>query len=315
MEHKVKNINVCVGMSRKSPDLAVIMGIHFKCDWSCLTQLKNNITCDTVYNGAEDSALAYALFEHIRDKFIGSPLELSKSRVSRVSCDSQNGKFVISWNTQGSLSTLRRTIAVALASLTPMKLYSKYAENMKLLGGKSDRACFNHSANSMANAIKSNISIVAVGKIKMDAAKLKDLVNRVSIKIPKQETPPAKEITKPEKRKDYSHTFPVVKASGIAAVLVADYIRSKSGGMAVELDSDRVVVYNKSWEVKHKALKQAARINDYVRTKYEKLGKDFPCILAYYAITQEFTDCDTVSKILKTKLTPSNAKDLLKKAM
>ena len=182
MESKLKNLTLVVGMCKKVPDIAVLMGLHYDCSKINLINLKTNNPSDELLNGAESSALGYALFEAIRDKFIGSPLELARSRVSRVDCDSINGKFLISWNTQGSVSMLRKTIGLALSCLDPAKLYAKYAENMKLLGGKNDRDVFNYLANEMIDAIKKGIKVDVVGKINVDAAKLKDLLAKVDNK-------------------------------------------------------------------------------------------------------------------------------------
>ena len=299
-------------MCKKMPDIAVIMGIHYKCSKINLINLKSNNPTTELVNGAEESALGYALFESIRDKFIGSPLELSRSRVSRVDCDSLNGKFLISWNTQGSLSMLRKTVGLALSALDPAKLYSKYAENMKLLGGKTDRDVFNYIAGEMISAIKNSVKVVVVGKIKVDSAKLKDLLGKVDKKQPKMTTIPKG--TKPQKHAECPCDYPHVNASGISAVVVADYIKSKSGGMGVDVFDGKVIVYNKSWDTKKKSLK-GDRAKDYVKQKYEKLKGDFACVLAYLAITQGYADCCTISQIIKSKPTASSMNSLIQKSL
>lgn len=311
METSLKNITLVVGICKKMPDVAVVLGFHYDCSKTNLIKLKTNNPSETLITGAEGSSLGYALFEAIRDKFIGSPLELSKSRVSRVDCDSINGKFIITWNTQGSISMIRKTIGLALSTLDPAKLYSKYAENIKLLGGKNDRDVFNYCANEMLTAIKKIVKISVVGKIKIDMPKMKDLITKVDKKMPKPTTIPKG--TKPDKHADELCNYPHIKVSGIAAVVVADYIRSKSGGMGVDVYTGRVVVYNKSWTTKQSSLKKADRIKDYVRQKYEKLGKDFACVLAYMAITQGYAECCTVTQIIKSNPTPQSMVELIKK--
>jgi len=313
MEVKLKDITLVVGQCSKLSDIAVIMGIHYDCSKNNLINLKTNNPTADLLTGAEGSALGFALYEIIRDKFIGSPLELSKSRVSRVDCDSINGKLLISWNTQGSMSMLRKTIGLALSALDPPKLYSKYAENIKLLGGKNDRDVFNYYANEMIAAIKKGIKITAVGKIKIDSGKMKELLSKVENKQPKSETLPKG--SKAPQHTDCICSYPSIKVSGIAAIVIADYIRSKSGGMGVDVFTDSIVIYNNSWPSKQAILKKSDRIKDYVRQKYEKLGKDFPCILAYMAITQGYSECCTVSSIIKSKPTPANMVELIKKSI
>lgn len=317
MEVKNKNVELIVSACKKLPDIAVICGMFYKCDKHCLKQLSQGDPCEEkeLHDGAESAALAFALYELVRDKFIGSPLEMTRSRVSRVECHSLNGKFLITYNTQGSVSMLRKTTGLVLGTLQPSKLFSRYSENMKLLGGKVDREHFNHEANLMCVAIKKSVKFVAAGKIKITAPKLKELLGKVVGKQPKLEVMAAKVVTKPPKREQHKTDYPIVKTTGIAAVVVSDYIRSKSVGMGVDVSDEGVIVYNHSWATKHKALKKPDRIKDYVRQKYEKLKDDFACVLAYLAITQKWADCCTVHKIVKSKPKPKDMVDLLKKAL
>ena len=312
MEAKLKNIEMVVGMCRKISDIAVIMSIPYKVDKLCLKKLKCNNVCENVYSGSESAALGFALFEVIRDKMVGSPLEVSRSKVSHVNCDAINGKFLITFNTQGSISALRKNVGIILSSLAPHKLYSKYAENMKLLKGKSDRDVFNHCANEMSDAIKKIIQFSVIGKIKVDGAKLKELLGKVEKKLPKQTTEKG---TKPEKHKEHELDYPTIKVSGISAIAVADYILSKSGGMGVDILDDKVIVYNKSWPTKQSTLNKAERIKDYVRQKYEKLDKDFPFVLGYSAITRNLADCCTITSLIKSHPTASSMVGLIQKVL
>jgi len=313
MEAKLKNVEMIVGSSKKLPDIAMIAGIVFKVNKHCLKKLQCHESSEELYTGVERACIAYALFELVKEKMVGSPLEISKTRVSAVRCNALNGKFMVSWNTQGSFSMLRKSTGVFLSCLVPHKLYSKYAENCKLIGCKADRSVFNKLANDMSSAITKSVKIAACGKIKITAPKLKDLLSKVIKKCPKQSQ--VKDTSAPPKHAEFSTDTPFVKASGIDAVVVADYISAKSGGMSVCVFDDKVYVYNKSWPTKRKALKKANRVNDYVRQKYEKLKKEFPCVLAYMAITHNYTDCCAATKILKSKPTPSSAGTLLKKCM
>lgn len=317
IEVKSKSVELHVLPCKKLPDIAVIMGIPYKCDKHCMSKLQSNSKCENFHEGAESAALGFALYEVIRDKFIGSPLELSKSRVSRVSCNALNDKLLISWNTQGTGSMLRKTMGLVLSTLNPVKLFSKYSENLKMLGGKVDRKVFNTCASDMVKAINKSVKFVAVGKITTDKSKLNDLISKVVKKQPKMETPAAKDMAKPTKRDAFKPSYPTIKVSGVAAVAVADYVRSQSGGMGVDVYTDMIIVSNESWDSKKKSLKSAERVKKYVQQKYEKLAKEkiFHCMLAYLAITQDFADCCTVAKIIKSKPTPSSLIDDIKKAL
>lgn len=311
MQVKHKNIELNLAQCKRVADIAVIMGFHFKTNKQCLNMLKCNHPSDTNYNGMESAALGYALYELVKEKLAGSPLEIAKSKVSRISCNGLNGKFLLSWNTSG-FSGLRKTLAVALGCLSAPKLYSKYAENMKLLGGKSDREVFNTVSNQMTDAIKKGIKIGVIGKIKVDEKKIKDLLSKVEPKLPNQEI--LKGTKSIPKYIDYNQEYPKIKASGIEAVAVADYISAKSGGMSVDVFDGCVVVYNKNADTKIKQLKNKNRISDYVK-KYEKLKDDFYEVFGYMAIVQNLAECCTISTIIKTKPKASIMTDLIFKSM
>ena len=306
-----KNIELNLVSCKKVADIAVIMGIPLKVNKCCLNKLRCNNPSEKLYTGSESAAMGYALYELVKEKMMGSPLEIAKSKVSRISCNALNGKFLLSWNTSG-FSGLRKTISLVLSCLSAPKLYSKYAENMKLIGGKSDRDVFNTLSNEMTDAIKKSIKFNVVGKIKVDNVKLKDLLMKVEPKLPKQET--LKGTKSVPKYEEHSQIYPTIKASGIPAIAIADYIRAKSGGMSVDVCNNYILVYNKNADTKINQLKKKDRIKDYVK-KYEKLKDEFYCVFAYMAITQNLADCCTIASIIKTKPKAASMVELISKNM
>lgn len=316
ISEKNKNIELTVGQCKKVPDIAVILGIHFDVCHASLFKLHDSFSFDNmkgnkVYTGSEKAALAYALYTVVRDKMVGSPLELSRSRVSRIEFDAQEGKFMLSWNTQGSVSMLRKTIGIVFSCMNPHKLYSRYSINCKNLGCTADRNVFNYVANEMADAIKKSIKIAAVGRINVDKSKIKDLLTKVNKKL--VNTTQEKKTTKPPIRDKFVHDFPVVKASGIASAAVEDYIRSQ--GMGTASLGNEIIVYNKSFESKKNAFKQADRIKKYVSQKYDKIGTDFSCVFAYLCITQLYCTCCSATDIIKNKPTASSMVSLIQKTL
>jgi hypothetical protein len=319
MEVKNKNVSLCLGVAKKVADLAVSLTIPFPGIASCCLK-KLSCNCEgakELMTGSEEAALAFALYENIRDKLMGSPLEISKSRAGGITCRSINNNIVITWNCQGTGASLNKTCKIVAACLNPIKLYSRYNENIKFLSGKGgDREVFNYCVKKLAMGIKKSVYFAAVGKITMNPKKLAEIIKAIEKKLPDLEFPSAKEIANPEKRpKDTGESYPSVKCSGIAAVAVADYIRSNSLGMAVEVTGNEVIVYNMSWESKHKQLKDSSKISDYVDKKYSKLGDAFPTLFAYYALTQEMADGQTISRIIKSKPKMSELSALIKKAL
>lgn len=311
MQVKHKTIELNLAPCKKVADIAVIMGIQFKVNKCCLNKLICNSPSEKLYTGSESASMGYALYELVKEKMMGSPLEISKSKVSRISCNALNGKFLLSWNTSG-FSGLRKTMSLALSCLAAPKLYSKYAENMKLLGCKSDREIFNTLSNQMTDSIKKEIKFSVVGKIKVDDAKLKDLLTKIEPKIPKQEA--VKGLKPVPKYEEHVQLYPTIKASGISAIAIADYVGAKSGGMSVDVCDNYVLVYNKNAETKINQLKKKDRIKDYVK-KYEKLKDEFYCVFAYMAITQNLGDCCSIASIIKTKPKAASMVELISKNM
>jgi hypothetical protein len=316
ISQKFKSIDFTISPCKKVPDIAIIMGIHFDVCHAALFKLHESFSYDNmkgnkIYTGSEKAALAYALYTTIRDKMVGSPLELAKSRVSRIEFDAQEGKFMISWNTQGSVSMLRKTIGIAMSAMNPHKLYSRYATNCKNLGCSSDRNVFNNVANEMADVIKKGIKIATVGKIKIDDAKVKDLLTKVEKKLPKLSN--EKNSTKPPTHDKFVHDFPTVKASGITSAVVEDYIRSQ--GMGTASIGSEIIVYNKSFETKKNSFKTSDRIKTYVKQKYEKLGADFSCVFTYLCITQLYCTCCSATQLLTSKPSANSMVSLIQKAL
>jgi hypothetical protein len=319
MEVKHKNIQLGVGICKKVSDIGVCLTISYKgiSPYCLKTLLCNNPPQEPkLMQGSEEAALAFSVFECIRDKMIGSPLESVRSKVSNIKCKSLNNKLVIYWNCQGTGSALRKTLSLAISCLTPHKLYSKYKENMKFLGGSAPKEHFNYCVKNMIDSIKNNIHIVAVGRINIDAQKLDILVKSVYNKYPKLESPSDKEIKMPPKRECDIKTFPYVKcSSGLACIAVADFINSNSGGMGVEVHTGIVEVYNDNWETKKNQINSSKRIEDYVRQKYDKLEDHLGLMLGYYAITKCYADSDTLSKLILKNITSQELKKLIKEAL
>lgn len=318
MEVHNKNISLCLGVSKRVPDIAVSLSIPFSgvapC---CLKKLMCNCADGSgLMKGSEEAALSFALFEAIRDKFVGSALELSKSRVSNMSCATVGGNLVIRWNCQGTGSSLRKTCGLAVSCLNPAKLFSKYTENIKFLSGKGgNKEQFNYCAKKLAEGIKKHITIAAVGKINTDKEKLNEILKVVQNKMPDVEIPKDTEAPPKHESKDSEDSYPLVKCSGLAAACIADYIRSNSAGMGVQVVESGVIVYNTSWETKKKQIREDRRIKDYVQKKYDKLGAEFSTIFAYFILTQNYADSETVAKVIKNKPKPADLVALIKAAL
>lgn len=317
MESKKNAVLLTVSKCRKMPDIAVVLGVKYEANHASVQKLKDAFSFDNLqsnnclYTGAEYSALAYSIFMLIKNKMVGSPLELSRSKVSNIDCNVIGKKFLITWNTQGSISALRKTIGLALSSMNPHKLFSAYSVNIKNLGGKVDREVFNMVANKFASSIKESIKIAVVGKINVEKPKLDEMLSKVISKLPKLSM--EKSVKSPVKHEEFKHSFPSIKASGITAAVVADYLKSQKYSLSVL--GDEIIIYDNKFTSKQKSLSDANRVKTFVKQKYEKLGDDLSCIFAYLCITQSLCDCCAASSIAKSKVKPNDMISYIKKSL
>lgn len=306
MEAKKKNVNVFFAESRKVPDVSISFSIKFKAGGICLSKLRCNYPCQESCKGCYYASLSYAMYESVRDKLMGSPLELSRSRVSNIKCKSLGNDLVLSWNTAPTFSAIRKSLVLAVSCLTPHKFYSKYSDNAKLMGIKPDRSEFNGLVEEFIKSVKDGISVAIVGKARLDKSKLQQLADKMQEKIPPQKSDsPRKKIPQLAELKS---EHPSWEAKGLGAALAVDYIQLKSNGMHVELAGNKIYVYSKSWDSKKKSLKP--RIKDYVDKKYKKLGIHLGGVLAYLISTQCHGSVATIKAASKIK--PEKIFDLIK---
>lgn len=285
---KVKQISLDVVVLPKVHNLSVSVSIPFACSPEYLAQLIGNNPCDAcesnkpiIYKGAEESAVAFALYSLVREKLCGSPLEVARCKVDHVVCAAHENSFVISWNTQGTGSALRKTIGVVLKCMAPNTLFSRYSHNMKVIGGKDDRAEFHSIANKMIEGLAKQIHFVAVGKIKADVD-FKGLLETASNKYSSSSKSPASECKAPEKHQEAKSEWPKLTCSdGAAAIVVSDYISHKNFG--IQLCGRHITIYSRSWGSKRDAIKQRSAIAAYVGAKYGKLDDLAGPYLAYRA--------------------------------
>jgi hypothetical protein len=301
---KVKQISLDVFVLPKVHNLSVSVTIPFWCSPECVAILWGNNPCEsdegrcnTLHKGSEEAALAFALFSHIREKLSGSPLEVARCKVDHVTCGAHDNEFVVAWNTQGTGSALRKTIGVVLKCLAPNALFSRYSNNIKVLGGKVDRAVFNYLANKMIDGINKSIEFVAVGKIKADAD-FKELLSVAANKYSASSKSGAGDTQAPETHSDHKGEFPLLTCTnGSAAIVVADYIHHQ--GFGLRLCGRHITIFTKAWGSKHDALKKKDRINGYVAAKYEKLDKLAGLFMAYRANSAAMGSASAISGIAK----------------
>jgi hypothetical protein len=313
---KIKQISLDVVVLPKVHNLSVSLTIPFWCSPECIALLLGNNPCEsdegmcaTLHKGAEESAIAYALFKLVQEKLCGSPLEVARCKVDHVVCGVHDNSFVISWNTQSTGSALRKTIGVTLKCLAPNTLFSRYGYNMKVLGGKSDRAEFNSVANKMIEGLTKQIHFVAVGKIKADSD-FKGLLETAVNKYSSSSKSAASETKALAKHAEHKMDWPkLVCSDGAAAIILADYIAHQ--GFGLRLCGRQITIYSRSWGSKRDALKKKDRISAYVASKYGKLDKLAGPFLAYRANSSAMGSGSAVLSVSRqTKPTEVIAKNI-----
>jgi hypothetical protein len=312
MHVKKDNISVVVESTKKVADIIVALSISTKdINDCCFYSLKNQCAITAAADEAYMAAVAYAVFEHIRDKLTGSALEVFKTKVSNVNCYVTNGAFTVTWNTQGTVTSLRKTTGIALSCLNIHKLFPKYTENIKFLTGKgADRDTFKYICDKFAKDIIKSVKIVAVGKINATQGHLDDLIEKISGKFPKSELSTSSKAAAPPKSNkliaDDGAISTTINCSGLDAGLVADYIRNNSSLASVYVNSAGVTLPIKDL-TKIKKLQDKKRIEDYVAKKYTKLHTvgELPVLLVYFLLSHGFIDANVADSTLKSKPTVS----------
>lgn len=316
MEFCHKNLTVKVLQTKKVADICIVLDFPFTCCWCCLKCLMHNDSMEGVTkNNSLNSALGFSIFETIREKMVGSALETMKLRVSKINCSTNGERFVMSWNTQGTVSNMRRTCTLALSSLNPDKMFSKYMENVKLLGLSSNRDEFEYVADQMIAGLKKEIAIMVIGKINIKEDVLKDTVKTIhsKLKLSAKQGTVVKGIPKSSNDSGHSET-PSIPIKGVAGYLVMDYILHKSNGMGADFSGKDVFIYNKSWETKKKQMDSSDKISDYVDKKYGKLDDCLEEMVAYHFASHYVADTDVICKI-SDGLKLSEIKSMIKEGL
>ncbi len=320
MKVKKEGLTLVVGVSKRPADIVVGMSIKLKniapC---CFKKLKNNCMQEAVaMRGTAQAAFAYALYEAVRDKLAGSGLEIFKTKVSDVDVNVINGMITIIWKTHGTISALRKSMSIAVSCLNPTKLFSKYAENYKLLtGNKASQVEYQPLAEEFAENIRKEILFTAVGKINITMAKVRDIVDFVVEKIPETDLH-ASALYHAKNRisaDEVPTLFPHIVCKGLDAAVLVDYIRNNSNGINVEIANDRVVIYSKTWNTIHKNLKDSKKITNYITKKYSALEEknELAAIFAYFTLAQGLCNTETIAQIIESGLKTTKLIEAIKK--
>jgi hypothetical protein len=338
---RIGRINLTFLPSKKLYNVAISVSIPYSCDWYSLKLLNSNLESyyhgeekeekcmHIMFDGVEKSALAFAMFNRIRMKLIGSPLDTIKYKVNDLSCNVHGNQFVICYTTQGSITAIRKTIGDIVSYLTSAGLYSRYSHLIRFLGGQPNEEEFNYCANEIVNAVKNGVGICIIGKsaglterkeekearqLRANAEALTTLANAIRSKLPGKPKPSKKGMRKPERLNPYQHSYPFVETSNLLeAIIVGDYIENKLG-VRIDVHNSMVVIYSGIFDRKRDDLKRADTIRDYIK-KYDKLGAELPATLGYLGIMHHCIGCNTINTLIRSGITTSKMIEIIRKSL
>ena len=284
------------------PNSSVVLSFKYICNWFVLQKLIRGQPCSCLElaYASENTCVAYSIYEVIREKLIGSPLEQSKSKISTMTCDYQNGEFIMSFNCPNNINVIKKNLLVAVSKITPQKYYTKYSHNIRLLNGTPGKKEFLYCSDILKDA---KLSVFIVGKFNINEEKFMDLLNKIDSKFSK--IPPQVGGERPlSMNKTQGRTsYPSNSADGYKSVFVKDFIKSETGLPCV-INSGEVIVYNKKWDVNSKKV-SASAIKKHTEQKYAKLKDKFIIMTLYMIASECLLDIYNMIKLYKDNPSPS----------
>jgi len=292
MQIKVKNHNIHVSTSKRTPGIVVSVGFKTDANFWVLEKLKTGkpCACTELVNGSQQSAVLFAIYDNVRNKFMNNPLQEIRSKVLNVHCGYQNGEFYISVVCAAQLGVFRRTLLTIVKNLSPGRLFPAYAHYMKMLNSTGHREDFDYCVGVVNSALDKGTNTVVVGKFpaSFDKAKLTEMTDGMEIDFvgdSKKGKKPFEEAGKSTSRMHCDQDdISVLKAHGFDAYLTKRYLESQIPSTHMLVSSDQICVYNPRFPTILNKLNDNERIKTHVERKYESLGDDLNDVLVYLAL-------------------------------
>ena len=312
IEAKKDSVTLFVEATSKVGQVVVCIDFEAKCSFRTLRNLVGGCCCmccgaadGKSGSGAcfpeqsEQSIVCYSLFKVVERKLAGSPLEVSKSKVGDVSCGYNGERFFISWQVQGTISATRKSLGLALACLNPSKVYSIYQDYSRAMMHVPNREQFNYAADEIGKSIRRGVICGVVGKIKVDATKVKDMVEVVAKKLPDIVVDGAK--VKPGGHAACNNGVCNIRCTGWQAALLKEYVMSVQRGISLDITSNGICVNAKEarWDAVARKLKSMAK--DYVAMKYGNVKADLHQIIAYLVLSSSSAGASHMHSFLKSQ--------------
>ena len=260
------------------PSTTIVVGVTYPCNWFVLNKLINGQPCSCLElaYASENTCVLYSIFEDVREALIGTPVARYTYKVSTISCNYQNGEFLISINCPNDFDVVESIVLEVAPRLVPLPLENRYAYNIRLLNGVPNGLEFLYIVNGLSQA-EINFVIGGVNSTKevMDQL-LYRVLDMVTDPSPRGGGVPPQSLAKKQGVTDY----PTVEAEGKKAFYVDAFIRHTLG-VSTAIHSGTVIIYDKEWK---KIATQITKknIDDYV-TKTCGAGVEYISTIIVFA--------------------------------
>ncbi len=283
----------------KTQNLSISLTLPFECSAEYISMMRSYTPCAVPLSAhAEESAYAFAFFMLLKEKMTMGAADSNKYRLDHIACNGHGRHFVISWNTQGTGSSLKRTIVAAFRFAKPNSIFKSYSYCIKLLGGRADRSVFDALAARMIDAL-GKAQVFAIGKLTASATTAefkKGVLDAALAKLDHGVAAASKAV--PEKRESLpAPLYKITCSDGAAAILVADYLQLAK--VIVHVVDRDVLVQSANFETQKNKLKEASRIEAYFNSKFAKQGELATSLLAYYANSNAMGTGGSIGKLMK----------------
>lgn len=313
LEGKKGGVSVLIAPTNAVGDVAVSLSFDLAVDGCALARLNGGCDCHSKCfpQGSEEAAVCFALFAAVEQTLCGDPLAVKKTKVGSVHCGAHNGSFFMNWKVKGNVSSVRKSLGMALHVLNPEKMFSAYQRYVRILGGSPDRDTFNHVADEVAKAAK-NVQVVVVGNIKATKEKLDQMLDVISKKHDVQSVSGSKK--KPSGHVPCDHNLHTeLKSAGWATAVLSDYIQYRVRGLIPLVCNKTLLLPVKptQWDTIAKKIKKG--VKDYANAKYGKVGEALPAIFSYLAVSSAQLGAADVKSALSSKMSADSIADAISK--
>jgi hypothetical protein len=275
-------------------------------NWFVYKKLNRSVPCGcpSLANGSEITSAAFAIYDNVREKLIGTPAAQIKSGVSSVKCNYRNDEFSIHLICPANGTAVKRAVTTTVKAITPHKLYAKYAANIVILNGKPTRAEFITVSNELVKNMMLNIFIV--GKLSnVTIEKIDDLAKISNDKLNLVELEPSGERPKSESMERTTTNFPTVTAKSYHALIVVDFI-STATNLNTAIADTEVIIYNE-----HKIPKISDKAIEKYSSWYEKQGVTVKPMLLYTASATYNLDTFSLLDLMSSDISVLQIKKIL----